>query len=120
MYGLSQDVNLNFLVGQHLIQLGVGQNEIIMNFYDNTSITLECGFSVKSDFDETRVDRSQSGIIAATAIWPLVGRGVTMATSRDSGTLRLEFGYGFAIEIYDDSSKYESYQIKHPGGIIVV
>ncbi len=47
MYGLRSDLDLSFLVGPTLLQVCIGENEVVLRFDGNISITIESRFLVR-------------------------------------------------------------------------
>lgn len=118
MYGLPLNVDLNFFRGKKLQQVCIGANEIILKFDDYISITImspiACMFAgaESQQYDDYRS--------AAGALVVFLQDVVSSAKGGISGTLTLEFLGGGRLDIYDDSTQYESYIIKNADKLIVV
>ena len=118
MYGLPAELDLNFLVGPTLLQVCIGENEVILNFDGEISITIESTFLVRDPNGlETVFEDSQS---AAGSLVKLVSDTIAKVHGQEDGTLRLWFTKGDFLEIYDSFESYESYQIQHGTKIFVV
>ena len=118
MYGLPDNINLDFLKGKELLQVCVGFNDLILNFDENIvlSITSKCRYecSVKS----MDIDNYTS---SASLICSMLGKKIIDASSKDGKHLVVKFDNECQLIIYDDSEYYESYLIKgSPNGDIVV
>ena len=118
MYGLSDDLDLSFLVGMTLLQLCIGENEVILRFDEDSSITIESRFRVGGLDDHTAVfgdAPSSAGFLAK-----FLSDSIIDVLGRQDGTLRLSFAKGGFLEIYDSYRDHESYQIQHHQEIYVV
>ena len=118
MFGLPRDLDLGFLIGADLIQVCIGANEVILNFFMDISITIMSKFRVRgaSGPDAVFEDAPSS----AASLIEFLSDSITDVFGQQNGTLRLLFKGGGLIEIYDDSKCYESYLIKHGPDIHVV
>ncbi len=118
MYGLPAELDLNFLVGPILLQVCIGENEVILNFDGEISITIESSFLVRDPNGlEIVFEDSQS---AAGSLVKLISDAIAKVHGQSDGTLRLWFTRGDILEIYDSFESYESYQIQHGKDIYVV
>jgi hypothetical protein len=111
MYGLPDDLDLTFLEGISLLQVCVGANEVILNFDRSVSITIESTFRIRTVSGQDDVYEDPRS--ASAALVGLISDSVARVSAETSGTLRLAFAGGGVLEIYDSSSQYESYQIRH-------
>lgn len=118
MYGLPPGQDFTFFVGQVLLQVCFGRHEMILNFDTDTSITVEGNMGIEDTDGRERVisDLRQ----AAEDVVSLVEQSVTNAEPQPNGTLSLTFGGGRLLNIYDSSTHYESYQVRHGSDLIVV
>jgi hypothetical protein len=118
MNGLPENVQLGFLVGQELIQVCAGRHEIQLHFDGGASISAE-GVIVYVDSAgaETRFDRPSP---ATPVLLELLNQTIEAARGTSDGTLHLRFEGGECLNVYDSNESYESYTIRHQGGIIVV
>jgi hypothetical protein len=99
--------DLDFLVGSTLLQVCIGENELILRFDEEISITIESKFLVRdSNGLETAFDSSRS---AAASLVKLLSDTVKNVLGQSDGTLRLWFTRGDILEIFDSSEGYESY-----------
>ena len=117
MYGLPEDIDLTFLIGEELIQYAVGQNEIILNFHPGASITVESELKVTSPLGSFA---ATSPRLAAVHVDGLLGSVIVTATGTPDGTTSLTFDDGTVVEIFDNTEHYESYTITSSGTTIVV
>lgn len=118
MYGLPLDTDLSFFIGAPLLQVCIGENEVIANLHPDISVMIASILRVTTDagvaeaFDDARS--------AGIAVLPLLGHEIKDATAVPEGTLRLIWDDGTIVEIIDDSKEYESYTIRHGEDLIVV
>lgn len=118
MFGLPRDLDLGFMVGCTLLQVCVGQNEVILRFDREVSITIESRFLVRDPHGgEAVVESAPRGVASLVS---LLADSVIDASGNEDGTLRLSFGKGEILEVYDSSKEYESYQIQHGKDIHVI
>jgi len=109
MYRLPLDADLSFLVGADLLQVCVGENEIILNFERGRKITLLAEFSVvDKEGSLTTYEDAKGG---ATALLPLLGDKVCRAVPTQDGGLSLEFKSGQGVQVPDRSDEFESFWI---------
>jgi hypothetical protein len=108
MYPLPADVDLHFLVGLELIQVCVGESQVILNFDRATSISLECPFELNGQ------------IVQAPELLPLVSHRVTNADAIRPSRVTLTFSNGCSLAFEDSCPEFESYQISSPDRMIIV
>jgi len=118
MYGLPSSVSLSFLEGRTLLQVCIGLHDLILNFDGDTTITVCSSIGYSTTFAQVKryVDFRQS----ATVLCTFLGTTIRAAKNAGDGTLALEFTKGRTLHLYDDSTDYESYTIKHGDQLIVV
>jgi hypothetical protein len=118
MHGLPADLDLSFLVGPTLLQVCIGENEVILRFDGDVSITIESTFVVRDEGGcETAFECARA---AASALVEFLADSITEVLGQRSGTLRLTFSRGGVVEIYDSFEDFESYQIQHGKDLHVV
>lgn len=118
MYGLPQDTNLDFFVGASLLQVCVGENELILNCYADISVMIASAIRVVGRSNEAAVldDARSQGI----ALLGLLGHVIEGASGTLDGTLRLTWDDGTSVEILDSYAEFESYTVRHGDELIVV
>ncbi len=118
MYGLPSSVDLSFLQGTTLLQLCIGENEVVFRLDPDVDIMVatEVRITLLTQIHVT----SDSASDAGRSVMHLIGKSVHRALGTRDGTLKLDWDNGESLEIFDTSPFYESYTIHHPGGIIVV
>jgi hypothetical protein len=117
VYGLAEDTDLGFLIGAELLQVSVGSNEVIFRFDKEISITVEAEFLISSGGIETRFDDAPG---AASAAAGLLRETVVGSRVLSGGTLSLQLSGDKGLTMFDSSTMYESYQIHHGQGSIIV
>lgn len=117
MYGLDSDQSLDFLEQAVLLQICVGENELLFRFEGEITLAVESDLRIR----QPQLDQLfSSSVEAARIAVDFLGRAVTTVRVAAEGTLVVDFGLGMSLEILDSSSAYESYTLTWPGGEIVV
>lgn len=112
MHGLKvPESELNFLLGAILVQVSIGQNDLVLWFDNNASLTvaseISCCYAT-----ETRVTFSDFSK-AANIICEFLGKTVSGLSIGDEGrALSLKFD-GMTLRVLDDSDQYESFTITY-------
>lgn len=118
MYGLPENVDLNFLKAKRLIQICISAHQIIFGFDEDISISIESPIKLISGIGESYLYDDVSSI--NKDFIGLLESSVVDVIPYVTGTLVLLFSSGSKIELVDDSIQYESYQIFRGGKIVVV
>lgn len=118
MYNLPTELDLSFLVGLLLTQICVGQYQVILNFHEDVSISIEHSFTVVSE-QKREIWLPQDVSSAASAL-KLLGMTTTSIERLPENGICLGFDGSFHMEISGDSDRYEAYQIIHPGQQIII
>ncbi len=118
MYGLPANLDLSFLHGRVLLQLSVGQNEVILNFDEDFSTTVTS--SITFTFADGTYRHYTDFKEAAHTASALLGHQITSAKRKDGGTLCVKFDGDWGIEVFDDSQHYESYSKQNGSQLIVL
>ena len=119
MYGLDMAIDLSFLIGREIIQIAIGQFQIIFNFDESVSISVESEFRLVSPDGDVSTWQPRVPEAAAVAL-RLLGLKVKNVSGQTNGTLTLTFSSGDILTILDSSKEYASYDITCPGTTIVV
>jgi hypothetical protein len=120
MYGLSKDLDLNFLNGREVIQVAIGVYQIQFGFDEDVRISVEGQFSYFDGHDEWVWTPDPGGAQIAARAVALLGATIESFQGHEDGTLKLIFSSGQRLIILDNSKEYESYDITRPGSTIVV
>jgi hypothetical protein len=119
MRGLKKGVDLSFFIGRELIQICVGQNEVILRFHkEDLWIRIQSEI-VHEDSLKRRCSYNNYSI-AALSIGNLLGHRITHVHGTEDGTLSLSFDNDEKLEILDTDPAFESYAISHDGVMISV
>ena len=113
MHRIPKSLDLAPLLGLEVIQVEIGQNEVIFNFFPDGMIRLEGGWILKGE-DGTVIDHSMEH--AARDAWrvhKVLGCKIVKCVVRDDQHLDIFFD-GAVLEIQDDSDNYETFAIEHP------
>lgn len=118
MFGLPADIDLTFFNARKLLQVCVGANEIILNFDDELSLTIESDICHRTSAGEVRA--FSNSVEAAGTLVQLIDSTVQTAFRMEPGTLALRFSNGETLEVLDSNRDFESYQIGQGQRFIVV
>lgn len=118
MYGLPNDIDLDFFVGASLIQVCIGENEVIANLHPDISVMIAS--NVRLDLHEGEIEAFDDAEALGVALLPLLGGAIVDASGAVDGTLRLTWEGGTTIEILDSYREFESYTVRHGAELIVV
>ena len=118
MYGLPKDIDLGFLVGAKLLQVCVGENEVIANFDPAVSVMIASAVRLHPADDLLRTLEDSKAI--GSALLPLLGAAVRDASGTPDGTLHLVWENGTIVDILDSWAEFESYTIRNGDDLIVV
>jgi hypothetical protein len=118
MYGLPADTDVSFLVGASLLQVCVGENEVIANLHSDMSLMIASTVRVsnRGGAIEAFADAKSLG----AALLPLLGCVIREADGTSDGTLRLVWDDGTIVEIVDSWKEFESYTVRNGEKLIVV
>ncbi len=118
MNPLPPDTNLDFLLSQTLLQVCIGENEVILNFDGSTSITIECDFHIRGA--KGKEEAFEDPRTAASALVQLISEKVVKFANQSNGTLTLWFTGGKMLALHDTYEMYESYVIQNGDDFYVV
>jgi hypothetical protein len=119
MYGLPLNTDVGFLIGAHLIQVCIGENDVVLNLHPDASVMIAGSIRVDSSEHETTKTLEKSADIGLTLV-PMLGDEILEARVLPEGTLRLTLSSGSALELLDSWDQFESYTIKSGARVIVV
>jgi hypothetical protein len=117
MYGLPENFDASFLVGQTLEMVCFNANQLYLHFSSHITITVESTFSYQ---DGSSQSAPQQVPVKESNLMQLLEHKVSKASGDKNGTLALVFDNGHTVQCYDSSKNYESYQIKIGEKVIVV
>ena len=118
MYGLPLDTDFEFMVGAQLIQVGIGENEVILHFEPPTSITI--AGEARLTIDGRLAEQFAGATVIGTALVPLLGDSIREASAHPGGLLRIAWTAGAILELLDSWDRYESYTVTCGDRVIVV
>jgi hypothetical protein len=118
VYGVPADLNLAFLHGAELIQVCLGLHQLQFHFHPAGSIYVQGEWELW-DADGARVDGRQDGPDRPPyQLHRLLGCRVAGSEVSAPDWFALRFEGGAVLRVFDDSPRFESFEIQ-PGGIIV-
>jgi hypothetical protein len=116
--GLSPDIDLSFLLGAQLEQVGIGQNEVILRLHPQVMMMIASNI---------RIGRQESSLVefedapgAGRALTECLGSTIEEARAIGEGTLFIRWSSGHTLEVMDTWQHYESYTIEQGNTMIVV
>jgi len=118
MYKLPKGVDLGLLVGKQLLQICIGSADIMLNFDDNTRITVMT--AIHYERYDGRKGVSEDGGEIVAALHECLGCQIVDFSASEEGTLRLVLSSGATIEVRDDDPHHECYWIRHHESQIIV
>ena len=129
MYGVAADLNLSEFTGATLTQIAIGEYQLQFHFHRSSNgktchaeISVEGKWQLRDSLgsmldscERTSLPYSQK---SCHSLQVLLGQSVA-ATSVDPPTsFSLRFSSGYTLQIYDDSTEFESFSIQ-PGDVFV-
>ena len=118
MYGLKDNIDLSFLKDREVIQVAIGTYQVIFAFDEDVTVSVEGQFEYSPKSGAVQWRPAAPHVAASTV--GLLGAKVESLHSDKDGTVVLSFSNGDRLVLRDVSKEYESYQITHRGGTIVV
>jgi hypothetical protein len=119
MYGLDKDTDLSFFSEKELLQVCVGEYQIILRFDGSIDLSLECTFEHVPKHGQVFLGDS-SKPISSSSLLTLLGSSVERADNIGEGTIELFFSNGDKVRVYDSNDGTQSYRITFPEGRIIV
>jgi hypothetical protein len=114
MHRIPLNLDLTAIRGLEVIQISLGQHEVIIKLHPASSITLEGGWVLRTAAGRI-VDRSmEHGRRKDLKLHRLIGQRVEGAEVLDDHHMRISFG-DLKLEISSAPDRPESFSIMHPG-----
>ena len=117
MYPLPEIEKLAEITGTDLLQICIGQNEVILRFDKDVTITILDIFVLRDTNGHETVQ--EAGPSAAASVAALLGQRVA-EIRRSDDILTICFGQGCQLELRGTSDRYESYWVKIGDRLMVV
>jgi len=114
MYGLSKDLDLNFLKGRQVEQVAIGVYQIIFGFDEDVKISAYSQFSYFDGQEEWIWKPGPGAAQIAARTVSLLGATIQSFEGQENRTLSLVFSNGQRLTILDSSKEYESYDTLDP------
>ena len=119
MYKINKNISFDFLKGKMLQQICIGKYQMIFNFEDSVSVSIESKFTLKLSHDYYEQWESSSKNIPIR-IFGLLDQKIVDVFVPNEMTLQLLFENGDEMMIYDSNNNYESFQVTHKTDTIIV
>jgi hypothetical protein len=128
MYELDANLDLSFLIGLTLTQVCVGEFQLQLHFHQDVNVSIEESIACITPSSRSRWGCEDSwthasegsDMKAVVALLAYLGKTTIALQRMGKSGIVLTFENGSALEIFGDNTHYESYQISHRGGMIVV
>lgn len=112
MHRIPKSLDFTPLRGLEVIQVAIGENEVIFRFHPEGAIRLEGAWILKDDAGAV-IDRSlKHEARDAWRVHKILGRKIETCVVRDDRHLDVFFDCA-VLEIEDDSDHYETFAIEH-------
>jgi hypothetical protein len=111
MYGLKKEVDLSFLAGRELVQVGIGSFQVQFHFDEDVAVSVEAEFRYFDGQQEWVWRQEPSSPQVAGRTVAILGASITKFESSENGTLSLTFSNGHRLTMVDSFKEYESYAI---------
>jgi len=118
IYSLGENQDLSFLEERELEQVAIGVYQVIFNFDQNMSIMVEDRFEFSSGSEVHVWKPGATSVAGITA--SLLGEKVKKVRVGSGSSVELVFSGNKRLMLTPEKSRYESYQITHRGGSIIV
>lgn len=108
MYDLDKNTDTTPLIGKVLIQICVGLYQLIMNFDNDLTISVESQLIYRYDGNEVIIDSYPE---KCHCLMTLIGKKIQNAAIRDKQSLVLVFNGKEELEVIDSNEEFESFQV---------
>ena len=110
MYGLPKDFDGAFLHNSRLEVVSFSENTVFFGFDKNVSITVNSSLRHRRKLGDENATVQRVPLLESR-LMELLGHLVTHVQADANGTLTAIFENGHMLEVFDDSTNYESYTI---------
>lgn len=117
MYDLPKGFSFEFLIERELELLCFGPYAVTLHFAGGIQLQIEGTFTHNTD------DQRAGAVhfpLSETRLVRLLMQPVTQVEAKRTGALTLRFGNGDTLVIDGNVGPYESYNVNHPDGLLVV
>ena len=118
MYGVPDKQRLMRFIGKALIQICIGSHQVILQFEDNLSISVET--KIEHDIPDEGARHYNEYWKQDTSLSRLLGARIDDIDVILSRRLCLKFSNEHSISVDDDSNEYEAMAIRIDGDLIIV
>lgn len=120
MYGITESIDLSFMLGHELEQVCIGLHQVILRFSNSLSITIEglsgLAFPGKGFLKIEAEDHTQT-----TQLVILLGKKISnVFVNYDEGSVKVIFTGDYSLTLFDSKENYESYAISLNGDKLIV
>ncbi|MBX9772197.1 MAG: hypothetical protein K2X29_12545 [Candidatus Obscuribacterales bacterium] len=119
LYELPPESELDFFIGEHLIQIGMGQYNIILRFSWGIDVTVEVSLTVRL-LDGTEQQWIPDSPFVANALFDFIGKPVASVSVLEENRLQLNFDGLGSLTIGTSDDGVESYTINPPENVVII
>lgn len=109
MYGLPKNFDIDFLLGQTLVQICFGLHDLRLNFDKSAAIHIES--SVTINLPSVGIFHENSMPEASHRLAVILDRQVVEAKAEEGGCLSILFSGNILLKVHDSNCGSESYRI---------
>jgi hypothetical protein len=120
MFGLPRETKLDFLIGCELLQMAVGEFQLILHFSHSVDLSVESKLELKASADSVSLIWEPKRLSDLARFATIVGLSVTDYEIPGDGRLILHFGNGGVLTAYDSNKDHESYQVTRGSETFIV
>lgn len=110
MYEIDKEIDFDFMVGKELIQFCVGLYQLVLNFSDGLSITVESRFRVRN-ISGSIIEGSVDCVEVLRDLMDLLGSRVDTVERCSNSELSVFFSNGYIFTLIDGNEDGESFTI---------
>jgi hypothetical protein len=118
MYGVPADLDLSHFQGGTCVQIAIGEHQIQFHFHPEARIYVDGRWELRDGQGQV-VDQSvEHGERDTYQVHRILGQSVVDSSVSSPTSFSLTFANGHVLEVFDDSTHYESCQLS-PSGVII-
>ena len=120
MYGVPPDLALDVLHGAEIVQLCVGEHQIILNFHPSGYISMEGHWELRDSSEHILDSAQEHSQRDSYRLHVILNRPITAHILNPPDSFALIFDTGHKLTIYDSSEHYESCAIHLPDQPMII
>jgi len=120
LHGFSDEKALSWLIGRELQQLGIGQHELVLNFFPEGRMMVAGAWELVDPAGQIVDHSMEHGQRTEYRLHHLIGPSVAAVAVDSAEAATVTFGNGFRLRLLDDDPRYEAIVMEPGDGVIVV